>query len=86
MATEVFTGWRTVRPGACDDCGFDDGWECDGSGTITCECEEEVDDSCGVCGEPMADAPDGRGEFVNAAGTHIVAHAECGLGKGWDLA
>ena len=32
MATSVFTGWRTVTPGACSICGYDDDWQCDGRG------------------------------------------------------
>lgn len=39
MAKAVFTGWRTVTPGDCSVCGHDDGWECDGRGTITCDCQ-----------------------------------------------
>lgn len=39
MAREVFTGWRTVRPGACTVCGFDDGWDCDGRGNVFCDCQ-----------------------------------------------
>lgn len=36
----VFTGWRVVTPGNCIACGFDDGWSCDGRGSITCECQQ----------------------------------------------
>jgi hypothetical protein len=43
MATRVFTGWKTVTPGNCSCCGFDDGWDCDGSGTIFCECQVEAE-------------------------------------------
>ncbi len=44
MAREVFTPMlRRVVPGACLNCGFDDGWESDGRGTITCECQSEDD-------------------------------------------
>jgi hypothetical protein len=39
----VFTGWRSVTPGECFVCGFDDGWDCDGRGTITCDCQVELE-------------------------------------------
>lgn len=45
MAKTVFTGWRSVTPGACSICGYDGGWDCDGRGTILCECQR-----CGFCG------------------------------------
>ena len=55
MAKSVFTGWRTVTPGACLSCGYDDGWQCDGRGTITCDCqaedEEQDDDRDPIGGE-----------------------------------
>lgn len=35
----VNTGWRTVTPGDCDVCGFDDGWQVDGRGNILCDCQ-----------------------------------------------
>lgn len=41
----VFTGWRTVTPGACGICGSDDDWDCDGRGTIYCSCQ-----CCAECG------------------------------------
>lgn len=40
------SGFRKVTPGKCDVCGFDDDWECDGSGRIFCSCER-----CPECGE-----------------------------------
>lgn len=46
MASTVFTGWRKVTPGACNECGFDDGWHCDGRGTVYCDCQ-----CCAECGE-----------------------------------
>jgi hypothetical protein len=46
MASTVFTGWRTVTPGACLACGFDDDWTCDGRGNVLCECQACTD--CGV--------------------------------------
>lgn len=45
MAKTVFTGWRTVTPGECYECGYDDRWECDGRGNILCECQ-----ACEFCG------------------------------------
>lgn len=56
MAKQVFTGWRTVAPGKCSCCGFDDGWfDSDGRGGICCECQR-----CPECGEidgHVADCP-----------------------------
>lgn len=46
MAKVVFTGWRTVTPGACSNCGFDDGWSCDGRGNVLCDCQDCPD--CGI--------------------------------------
>ena len=43
MAKSVFTGWRTVTPGQCIVCGYDDLWECDGRGNVTC-CTLDDDD------------------------------------------
>jgi hypothetical protein len=39
MAATVFTGWRTLTPGKCYECGDTDGRDCDGRGTIYCECQ-----------------------------------------------
>jgi len=47
----VFTGWRTVTPGACIVCGSDDDWDCDGRGTIYCGCL--VCPDCGVYGHEI---------------------------------
>jgi len=49
MAKSVFTGWRTITPGACDGCGYDDDYECDGRGNVLCGCQ-----ACPECG--MLDA------------------------------
>ncbi len=49
MAKQVFTGWRTVTPGKCSECGCDDDWSCDGRGNVLCGCQ-----ACGECG--MLDA------------------------------
>lgn len=46
MAKSVFTGWRTVTPGTCSQCGFDNEWSCNGRGTVYCACQVCVD-----CGE-----------------------------------
>jgi hypothetical protein len=46
MATTVFTGWRKVTPGKCSCCGCDDGWDCDGRGTVYCDCQ--VCPDCGT--------------------------------------
>ena len=46
MATKVFTGWKTVEPGRCFECGFDDEWTCDGRGNILCSCQACPD--CGI--------------------------------------
>jgi len=42
----VFTGWRSITPGPCYFCGFDDSWTCDGRGNVMCECQACVD--CGI--------------------------------------
>jgi hypothetical protein len=42
----VFTGWRTVTPGACMLCGDNGAWDCDGRGTVYCACQR-----CAECGE-----------------------------------
>ena len=49
MATTVFTGWRKVTPGNCLSCGFDDGWHCDGRGTIRCDRQ-----ACPDCGSVVS--------------------------------
>jgi hypothetical protein len=49
MAETVFTGWRTVTPGACSSCGSRDDWSCDGRGNVMCGCQ-----ACSDCG--MLDA------------------------------
>jgi hypothetical protein len=50
MAKTVFTGWRTVTPGECSCCGFDDDWSCDGRGAVLCGCQ-----ACAECGELSAE-------------------------------
>lgn len=45
MAKTVSTGWQEVTPGECQECGFDDCWECDGRGNILCDCQ-----ACPECG------------------------------------
>jgi hypothetical protein len=42
----LFTGWRTVTPGECAECGFDDEWIVDGRGNILCSCQACPD--CGI--------------------------------------
>ena len=42
----VFTGWRTVTPGKCVECGFTDDWVCDGRGNVMCVCQACID--CGL--------------------------------------
>lgn len=39
-------GFREVTPGKCMNCGFDDGWDADGRGTVYCECM-----TCPECGQ-----------------------------------
>jgi hypothetical protein len=39
MAKTVFTGWRTVTPGACSICGYDDGWEQYNGSSTVCDCQ-----------------------------------------------
>lgn len=46
MPTTVFTGWRTIKPGTCFLCGSTDTWDCDGRGTVYCECQ-----TCAECGD-----------------------------------
>ena len=45
MARVVFTGWKTVTPGPCFTCGYDDEWTCDGRGNLLCSCQ-----ACAFCG------------------------------------
>lgn len=45
MTASVFTGWRTITPGACNECGSDDEWSCDGRGNVLCSCQ-----ACPECG------------------------------------
>lgn len=59
MAKSVFTGWRTVTPGACTICGFDTDWEVDGRGSVYCSCQwcpdcEEVGEHAQWCSENPA--------------------------------
>jgi len=42
----VFTGWRTVTPGKCFECGSADEWQCDGRGNVLCSCQACPD--CGI--------------------------------------
>ncbi|TFH47691.1 MAG: hypothetical protein E4G89_07535 [Methanothrix sp.] len=49
MAKTVNTGWRTVNPGECFQCGMDSDWEVDGRGNILCSCQ-----ACTECGELSA--------------------------------
>lgn len=43
--TTVETGWHTVTPGKCMECGDDDGWQVDGRGNVLCDCQ-----ACPGCG------------------------------------
>ncbi len=45
MATTINTGWRTVTPGPCTECGSDDEWQVDGRGNVMCGCQ-----CCPDCG------------------------------------
>ncbi len=64
MTRSVFTGWRTVVPGECFQCGSDDDWTCDGRGNVLCGCQACVD--CGILdaygfhdpGCPQLDSPE----------------------------
>jgi len=52
MAKIITTGVlnnRTYAPGACMECGMDDGWQVDGRGNVLCDCQ-----ACPDCG--MIDA------------------------------
>ncbi len=40
------SGFRETTPGKCTECGYDDDWLFDGSGTIYCGCQ-----TCSECGE-----------------------------------
>lgn len=42
----VNTGWRTITPGECLECGCDDCWTCDGRGNVLCDCQACPD--CGI--------------------------------------
>ena len=42
----VNTGWKTITPGNCILCGYDDDWHCDGRGNIMCGCQACPD--CGI--------------------------------------
>jgi hypothetical protein len=46
MTATVSTGYRTLTPGACSECGATDDWSCDGRGTVYCSCQ-----CCSECGE-----------------------------------
>jgi hypothetical protein len=41
----VSTGWRSITPGDCYYCGYDDDWTCDGRGNVMCGCH-----ACPDCG------------------------------------
>jgi hypothetical protein len=45
MAKTVQQGFRSVTPGQCAACGFDDDWRVDGRETIYCSCQ-----TCPECG------------------------------------
>lgn len=45
MSATVHTGWRSVTPGACFECGQDDAWTVDGRGNVLCDCQ-----ACPDCG------------------------------------
>lgn len=45
MAKTVSTGWRSITPGECVECGSDDCWDCDGRGAVLCSCQ-----ACPYCG------------------------------------
>lgn len=46
MSVSVFTGWRTITPGRCFECGSKDEWQCDGRGNVQCACQACPD--CGI--------------------------------------
>lgn len=48
MAKRVFTGWRTVEPGPCRDCGCDSDYGCNGLGAVLCSCHPDFDESFDV--------------------------------------
>ncbi len=68
MATSVFTGWRTVTPGMCECCGSTEDWDCDGRGTVFCECQrcpecggwDGHDSGCPILEEARAEADEDR--------------------------
>jgi hypothetical protein len=87
MPSTLFTGWRTVTPGACDACdacGSDDDWQVDGRGNILCSCQACVDcnelDAYGfhAAGCPQIDAYACRtcGSPVDPSATHCTDCAE----------
>lgn len=43
MGTTVSTGWKTITPGKCSECGSDDDWSCDGRGNVLCGCQACAD-------------------------------------------
>lgn len=45
MARTVSTGYRTVTPGECGECGSDSDYGCDGRGTVLCSCSPDFDES-----------------------------------------
>lgn len=73
MATTVFTGWRKVTPGRCSDCGEKDGWDCDGRGTVFCDCQV-----CAQCGEFDGHGRDCPEPHVDPDGTYGEAEATDG--------
>ena len=46
MASQVFTGWRSLIPGKCLECGSAEDWSCDGRGNVLCDCQACPD--CGI--------------------------------------
>jgi len=63
MARTVFTGWRTLTPGRCLSCGFDDAWACDGRGTLYCE----TCDTCSECAVELGGHAPGCSELRESA-------------------
>ncbi len=59
----ISTGYRTLTPGCCCQCGSDSDWEVDGRGNVRCECQACPD--CGILdayGFHNADCPRLEGE------------------------
>lgn len=52
MAISVFTGWKTVTPGPCKECGSDDLYADNGRGVVFCNCQ-----TCPGCLEFDGHAP-----------------------------